>query len=121
MSMTPENYSARRDELLSELQEILKIEGLPDKTAKELKAVSRKLVSNVFNIVLIGEFQGGKSTTFNSICDGREISPRGAMIKTSACKISAQNLPDPDAAEYAILEWKQESELIETIRKIIAP
>ena len=121
MSMTPENYSARRDELLSELQEILKIEGLPEKTAKELKSVSRKLVSNVFNIVLIGEFQGGKSTTFNSICDGREISPRGAMIKTSACKISAQNLPDPEEEEYAILEWKQQGELIETMLKIIAP
>jgi len=121
MPMTPEKYSVRRDELLTELEKIMAIKGLPADTSKELKAVSRKLISNVFNIVLIGEFQGGKSTTFNSICDGREISPRGAMVKTSACKISAQNLPDPDTEEYAILEWKRQDELLLTMIEIVAP
>lgn len=121
MPMTPEKYSSRRDELLAELQKILQIEGLPDGTRKELNSVSRKLISNVFNIVLIGEFQGGKSTTFNSICDGREISPRGAMIKTSACKISAQNLPDQDVEEYAVLEWKRQDELVLTMIDLVSP
>lgn len=71
--------------------------------------------------MLVGEFQGGKSTTFNALCDGREISPRGALIKTSACRISAHNLAKHEDAEYARVTWKTDIELLKTIIDLVAP
>ena len=121
MSMNANRYSERRNELLEKLEEILAIDKMPEHAHKEIQFVHDKLVSNVFNIVLIGEFQGGKSTTFNAICDGREISPRGAMVKTSACRISAQNIPDPSVDEYAELKWKSDEELLMSMIDLISP
>lgn len=120
MPMDSARYSERRNELLDKLNEILSIEKLPEQSRKEIQFVHKKLVSNEFNIVLIGEFQGGKSTTFDAVCDGREISPRGSMVKTSACRISAQNLPDADAEEYAELRWKSDEELLMTMVDLIS-
>ena len=63
------------------------------------------------NIVLIGDFQFGKSTTFNAICDGRELSPHGVGLKTSGCPITACNLEDNEEKEYAELFWRSPKEL----------
>ncbi len=114
-------YEEKRDKLIEILDEALRIEELRDETRVEMQKIRNKSLENNFEIVLVGEFQGGKSTTFNAICDGREISPRGAMIKTSACKISACNLADPDAEEYAQIVWKDERELLLGMIKLIEP
>ena len=65
-----------------------------------------------FEIALIGEFQGGKSTTFNALCGGREISPRGlgtGGVKTSAAVITAQNIAGNETRngmnEWAEITW----------------
>lgn len=70
-------------------------------------------------LLLIGEAQCGKSTTFNAICDGREISPRGGGLKTTGCWISAHPIP-ADAEEYAELTWKTDDELMLTMYDIVS-
>ena len=101
-------YEQKRNELIGLLNEtsILKI---PEKYAQELAASAKKCLENSFDIALIGEFQGGKSTTFNALCDGRDISPRGlggGGIKTSAAAISAQNIADNETKE-GLSEWAE--------------
>ena len=89
-------YEIRRNELLELIEKTSSLQ-IQEKYAKELAEVKKKCLENQFEIVLIGEFQGGKSTTFNALCDGRDLSPRGlggGGIKTSAAIISAQNISD---------------------------
>ena len=118
-TMTPEIYESKRNDLIELLDSILTTAtGLSAAARKELEETAAKLKRNSFEIVLVGEFQGGKSTTFDTICDGREISPRGMGIKTSACKISAQSVP-ADQPERAELTWKSDEELMLTMIGII--
>ena len=114
-TMTPDVYESKRNDLIALLESILKsAKDLSEVARKDLEEARNKLTRNSFEIVLVGEFQGGKSTTFDTICDGREISPRGQGIKTSACKISAQSIPETEP-ERADLRWKTDAELILTM------
>ena len=99
-------YSQKRNELLRLIEQVLKVDGIKEGEKKTFLETQKRLQENQFNIVLIGEFQGGKSTTFNALCGGREISPRGAMNKTSAICITATNIADPNTKEYAFVNWK---------------
>ena len=117
--MTPEIYEEKRNELIALLEGILKkATKIPDESRKELQDTVGKLKRNSFEITLVGEFQGGKSTLFDTILEGREISPRGQGIKTSACKISAQSVPE-GAKEYVNLRWKTDDELMLTMLDIV--
>ena len=119
--MNQKEYTSHRQKLLGLMDDAFAIKDIPVEAREELQEAKRTLLEDSFEIVLIGEFQGGKSTTFNALCDGREISPRGALIKTSACRISAHNLADLSKAEYARIEWKSDVELLKTIIDIVAP
>lgn len=119
-TMNAKIYTDKRDTLLRIINKILKIDKLGEEKRAEFESINKKCLENQFNIVLVGEFQGGKSTTFNTFCDGREISPRGAMVKTSACKITARNLSDQSQSEYAEVLWKTERELILNIEDILS-
>lgn len=112
-------YSVKRDELLNLLNETLELPNLPKDTKREFLRIQKKCLENQYSLILIGEFQGGKSTTFDALCGGREISPRGALTKTSACKITATNLSSNEE-EYAEIHWKTPSELILGIQSIFA-
>lgn len=119
MIMTPAVYEEKRNSLLKLIYEIITTcTGLDVKTKQELENTLGKLKRNSFEIVLVGEFQGGKSTTFDTVCGGREISPRGIGIKTSACKISANSLPE-DQEEYVDIRWKSDDELLQTMFDVI--
>lgn len=101
-------YEGRRNELLGLLAEATALD-LPEKYAEELRTTARKCQEDAFEIALVGEFQGGKSTTFNALCDGRDLSPRGlggGGIKTSAAVISAQNIAG-DETENGLPEWAE--------------
>lgn len=74
---------------------------------------------NMRELLLIGECQVGKSTTFNAICDGREISPRGIGVMTTGCPISVQSIP-ADEKEYAELVWKTDDELMLAMYDIVS-
>ena len=101
-------YETRRNELLKLLEKTSKVE-IPEKYAQEMGFIRKKCLENQFEIVLVGEFQGGKSTTFNALCDGRDLSPRGlggGGIKTSAAIISAQNISDNET-KAGLDEWAE--------------
>lgn len=114
-------YEEKRNELINLLDDVLYINEINNDIKEEIQKTQKKLMENNFEIVLVGEFQSGKSTTFNAICDGREISPRGAMTKTSACKISASNLSNPNMKEYVEVTWKTDRELLLAIIGIVEP
>ena len=101
-------YETRRNELLGLLDEATKLD-IPEKYGDELRQTARKCQEDAFEIALVGEFQGGKSTTFNALCDGRDISPRGLCgggIKTSAAVISVQNIADNETKD-GLSEWAE--------------
>ncbi len=128
--MTPEVYEEKRNKLidllgecserLDDQAEVTKsaLGGICEATGERLNAIADDLRRNSFEIVLVGEFQGGKSTTFDAICDGRDISPRGIGIKMSACRISAQSVPE-ETEECAVLNWKSDDDLMLTIYEFI--
>lgn len=117
--MNAKQYQLNRNELLNLMEQVITVEGIRDNERESFLSTQRKLVENQFNIVLIGEFQGGKSTTFNAMCGGREISPRGAMTKTSAICMTATNISDPSQEEYAEVRWKSNSELRDMINEVV--
>ena len=107
-------YEFRRNELLALLKEA-SVLNVPKKYADELRLTTCKCQEDAFEIALVGEFQGGKSTTFNALCDGRDISPRGSGIKTSAAVVTAQNISGNETkdglAEWAEVSYKSPDEL----------
>ncbi len=102
-------YETRRNELLGLVNEAISL-GLPEPHNGILRCIHRKCQEDQFEIALVGEFQGGKSTTFNALCDGREISPRGlggGGIKTSAAIVTVQHISDPDESRDGLAEWAE--------------
>ena len=132
MAITTERYGERREKLIELLSDAIECpefssetrknscSELPKEMRKDFARSIEKLKTDSFEIVLVGEFQGGKSTTFNTICDGREISPTGSGIKTSACRITARNIADPNEPERAVVTWKSDAELLLTCYDILA-
>ena len=125
--MDQNEYSKRRDELIcifSNIQEA--IQKKPEMEEKyfpnlveTLSARIKKLSEDQFKMVLCGAFQGGKSTTFNAICNGRDLSPTGFGIKTSACLVEAHYLSDASAEEYAKIYLRSASDIVEGFQKVL--
>ena len=105
-----DRYVEFRDNLILLLDEFLdKKIDVNDEHAPELVAIRKRLLESQFEIALVGEFQGGKSTTFNMLCGGREISPRGLNgggIKTSAAVVTAQNI-EANETKNGLSEWAE--------------
>lgn len=124
-----DRYIAYRDRLVTFLDEFLsKGIDVDGEHSRDLSAIRKRLHEDQFEIALIGEFQGGKSTTFNLLCDGREISPRGLNgggIKTSAAVISAQNIDGDETRdglnEWAEVCWLSKEEMKRRIMDVLAP
>lgn len=116
---TPESYINRRDELIRLIDATLAVPGITDQVKRELQSVKKKCVEDEYDIVLCAQFETGKSTTFNALCGGREISPRGAMSRTSACRITVSNLSDPGQDEFALVHWKSDQELLLNVRELL--
>lgn len=73
-----------------------------------------KLRADSYTLVLIGAFQSGKSTLFNYLCDGRELSPigpNGGGLRTSGCMVTARPISDGDE-ERAVITWRKPDELL---------
>ncbi len=124
-----DRYIAYRDRLVTFLDEFLsKGIDVNGEHSRALSAIRKRLHEDQFEVALIGEFQGGKSTTFNQLCDGREISPRGLNgggIKTSAAVISAQNIDGDETRdglnEWAEVCWLSKEEMKRRIMDVLAP
>ncbi|GBC63525.1 hypothetical protein DENIS_4519 [Desulfonema ishimotonii] len=119
--MDPKTYEAFRNRLIGLLEKAVALDMVNAGTRQRLSRICRKTLENQFEIVLAGEFQGGKSTTFNALCDGRELSPAGAGLKTSGCIVSAHHLSDPDESEWAEVRWRSAAELTDGFSDLLLP
>ena len=117
LGMDASAYEAHRNRLVELLDRALSIDIIQDKTYDSLKAIKRRVCENQFRIVLVASFESGKSTTFNMLCDGQEISPRGLMIPTSATVVSAQNTLDDARAGRVRVVWRSDGELTSIFAK----
>lgn len=76
-----------------------------------------KLKADTYTLVLIGGFQSGKSTLFNYLCDGRELSPvgpNGGGLRTSGCMVTAHPVKEGES-ERAIITWRSPEELLTSL------
>lgn len=124
-----EKYTEFRDELVGIIDDFVKHRKEVDPQGRSIRLLTsarNRLMESQFEIALIGEFQGGKSTTFNALCGGREISPRGlgtGGIKTSAAVITAQNIAGDETrngmGEWAEITWLTKAEIQSRIAYVL--
>lgn len=121
-----ERYTSLRNELVAIINQLVSHKEEVDPSGKSLEKLlkaRKKLLENQFEISLFGEFQGGKSTTFNALCGGREIAPRGFGLKTSAAVLTAQNISNDETcnglSEWAEITWLSEAELRQRIARSV--
>ena len=124
-----ERYVQYKSRLVKLIDEFLTKRDIVDPEGNFIEGLidtRKKLNESQFEIALVGEFQGGKSTTFNMLCGGREISPRGLNgggIKTSAAVITAQNIDGNETkeglSEWAEVTWLKEEEINRRIADVL--
>ena len=90
--------------------------------AKELAALRERLADERFRIGLYTTSQRGKSTTFNALFGGQELSPRGQGTPTSAAIVVGVPTRDPGRVGKATVTWKSKEELLLSLKAgLIAP
>ena len=88
---------------------------------EEYDLPEKQLAETSFTLALVGAFQSGKSTFFNYLCDGRELSPAGPSgggIRTSGCRVAAHPLQDGED-EYALVTWRSAKELLNSFGEVL--
>ena len=127
MPLSVTQYQEKRDELVILLKNNIEVfdeikrsypinlESL-NEARDEIKIVSNIVFENMFKIVLVAHFQGGKSTSFNSLAGGAVYSPLGdGAMKCSAAPIEAYNVENPkEIGGY--LELRSDKELSELLQ-----
>ena len=99
-------YKAKHDQLLDLLRRAVEAPA-PERHNEALKAVEEKCKADQFDVVFLGEFQSGKSTTLDILCGGREISPQGSGITpTSSVPVSIEALQTGESEEWAEIKFK---------------
>ena len=104
-------YKAKHDQLLELLRRAVEAPA-PERHNEALKAVADKCKEDQFDIVFLGEFQSGKSTTHGILSGGREISPQGSgTTPTSAVPVSVQSLSVGESVEWGEIKFKDKRKL----------
>ncbi len=99
-------YKTKHDQLLDLLRRAVEAPA-PERHNEALKAVEEKCKADQFDVVFLGEFQSGKSTTLDILCGGREISPQGSGITpTSSVPVSIEALQPGEPDEWAEIKFK---------------
>jgi hypothetical protein len=110
--MNIDTYNEKCRILASLATEAINLEGLNDKTKEELKTIRKSILANHYRITLLGSYSGGKSTIFDTACGGgRELSPTGFGIRTSAVPAEAHSI-DYGEREHAYITWKTDKEIL---------
>ncbi|MEW6001433.1 MAG: dynamin family protein [Nitrospirota bacterium] len=81
--MVLDKYSHLKNELLTCIDSVSAIEGIPGCPCEELR---EKVQNNVFNLVVLGQFKRGKTTLINALL-GAEILPTAVVPLTSIATI----------------------------------
>ena len=104
-------YKTKHDQLLDLLRRAVEAPA-PERHNAALKAVDAKCKEDQFDVVLLGKFQDGKSTTLDTLCCGREVSPQGSgTTPTSAVPVSVQALSAEENEEWGEVRFKSKREL----------
>ena len=127
-SQKQENYKIAKEKLLQFLKRadtsFVEAASLLDIPREDgVPVIADKVSNDIFSLVLIGAFQSGKSTLFNYLCDGRELSPvgpGGGGIRTSGCRVSAHCIEE-GSEEYAIISWRSADELLRSLGNKLLP
>ena len=119
-------FQKRRDEVLNFIRQEAK--PLLQEITKQLhakedtyKLPEKELEQSRFTLALVGAFQSGKSTFFNYLCDGRELSPvgpGGGGIRTSGCRVAAHSLHDGEK-EHAEVTWRSAAQLVDSFGAVL--
>lgn len=119
-SIELEQYNKHRSALIdlcTRAGAVLKEASSEQKRTEQYETPEEQLRSDAYTLVLIGEFQSGKSTLFNYLCDGRELSPvgpNGGGVRTSGCKVTAHPLEE-GAEERAEVQWRSKEQLLSAL------
>ena len=119
-SVELEQYNKHRSALIdlcTRAGAVLKEASSEQKRTEQYETPEEQLRSDAYTLVLIGEFQSGKSTLFNYLCDGRELSPvgpNGGGVRTSGCKVTAHPLEE-GAEERAEVQWRSKEQLLSAL------
>ena len=118
-------YIRLKDNVVALMKET---QGVLDAVHKECKMDAsksqldiKKVESDRMTLTLVGEFQSGKSTMFNYLCGGKELSPSGrgtGGIATSACQVVASALPAGEKKDYAEVRWCGKEDIINVLKSI---
>lgn len=107
-------HRARLIDLCSKAEEDLEKAREIQKRFEPYGTPADKLKADTYTLVLIGAFQSGKSTLFNYLCDGRELSPvgpGGGGLRTSGCMVTAHPIQE-GGEEHAVVTWRKPEELL---------
>lgn len=119
--MNIDTYNEKCRILASLATEAINLEGLNDKTKDELETIRKSILANHYRITLLGSYQGGKSTIFDTACGGgRELSPTGFGIRTSAVPAEAHSI-EPGEREHAFITWKTDKEILSGFIEALSP
>lgn len=115
-----EQYNFHRSRLIDfcgKADKVLKKAAELQKRTESYENPEEKLKADTYTLVLIGAFQSGKSTLFNYLCDGRELSPvgpGGGGIRTSGCQVTAHPIKEGEK-ERAEIVWRSPAELLSAL------
>lgn len=101
-------WSKLGKELVSKMEEFKDYDNM-------LYNVRSKCQNDKYNILLIGEYQSGKTTTFNALCGGRSIGPIGSGTKTSAVPLSVSY----SEKESINIIWKSKDEIVNIFSRLL--
>ena len=74
---------------------------------RSLERIFENCAKQKYNILILGEFQTGKTTTINALCDGRHIGAMGNGTATSAVPMSV-SYSDKDDIK---IDWRSKEQL----------
>ncbi len=135
-------FQDKRQELIGLTEALARVEGIEASTmtrpvadvvgevpgaetvpvAREVAELARKLREDQFRIALVAPFQSGKSTTFDALLGGEEVSPRGDNTSTSATIVHGRHTTDPALVGRSEVTWKNDAELLLMLpEKLLVP
>lgn len=74
---------------------------------RSLNRIFENCANQKYNILILGEFQTGKTTTINALCDGRHIGAMGNGTATSAVPMSVSYADKDDIK----IDWRSKDQL----------
>ena len=113
-------YAHKHGQLLDLLRDAVEAPA-PERHNEALRLIDEKCKEDQFDVVLLGDFQYGKSTTLDTLCGGREMSPQGeGTTPTSAVPVSIQCLERGETEEWGEIRFKTKRTLAGEIHDTFA-